>query len=166
MNSWKVILAAVVIFGAGVVTGGLLVNYVDHSYLPGRHRPPFFDSHRPPTNFPQERGTNFSQVSDRMNRQLMGQLDSALDLTTEQHDKIIKIIAEGQEQNHVIWTNVAPQMRAVMQNVNRQIREQLSPPQQKKFADMTKQFEDLMRQFGQHRPQFGTNAPSVSPPNR
>ena len=28
MNSWKIILAAVVIFGAGVITGGLLVNHV------------------------------------------------------------------------------------------------------------------------------------------
>ena len=32
MNSWKVILAAVVIFGAGVLTGGLLVNYVEPSH--------------------------------------------------------------------------------------------------------------------------------------
>ena len=39
MNSWKVILAAVVIFGAGVLTGGLLVDYVDHSPLQNVHLP-------------------------------------------------------------------------------------------------------------------------------
>ena len=39
MNSWKVILATVVIFGAGVMTGGLLVNYVDHSHHPATTRP-------------------------------------------------------------------------------------------------------------------------------
>ncbi len=32
MNSWKVILATVVIFGAGVLTGGLLVNYVEREH--------------------------------------------------------------------------------------------------------------------------------------
>ena len=33
MNSWKVILATLVIFGAGVVTGGLLVSYAVHTNL-------------------------------------------------------------------------------------------------------------------------------------
>jgi len=28
VNNWKVILATIVIFGAGVVTGGLLVSHV------------------------------------------------------------------------------------------------------------------------------------------
>jgi len=94
----------------------------------------------------------------------MEQLDDKLGLTPEQHDRIAKIVADGQEQNHVIWTNTAPKMRAVMLNVNRQIRGQLTQQQQKKFDEMTKQFEDLMRQFSQHRPQFDTNAPPFSPP--
>ena len=36
MNNWKVILATMVIFGTGVVTGGLLVRHADH----GRDRRP------------------------------------------------------------------------------------------------------------------------------
>ena len=39
MNSWKIILATVVIFGAGVLTGGLLVNCV-HCKPPGNVEPP------------------------------------------------------------------------------------------------------------------------------
>ena len=31
MNTWKVILATLVIFVAGVLTGGLLVSYADHA---------------------------------------------------------------------------------------------------------------------------------------
>jgi hypothetical protein len=41
VNSWKIILATVVIYGAGVMTGGLLVSYVyyvDHSHPKNFHR--------------------------------------------------------------------------------------------------------------------------------
>ena len=31
MNTWKIILATLVIFVAGVLTGGLLVSYTDHT---------------------------------------------------------------------------------------------------------------------------------------
>lgn len=39
MNSWKIILATVVIFGCGVVTGGLLVNYVERAHPEIRRSP-------------------------------------------------------------------------------------------------------------------------------
>ena len=42
MNNWKVIFATAVIFGAGVITGGLLVNYVQHcsAAKPGKRAQP------------------------------------------------------------------------------------------------------------------------------
>ena len=40
MNNWKVIFATAVIFGAGVVTGGLLVNYVTYSHPKNNPRRP------------------------------------------------------------------------------------------------------------------------------
>jgi hypothetical protein len=33
VNNWKVILATIVIFGTGVITGGLLVHHVQHPYM-------------------------------------------------------------------------------------------------------------------------------------
>ena len=102
MNSWKVILAAVVIFGAGVLTGGLLVNYVDHSLLknvrlpfagarlqsqPGGHDP------LRPEEFPRPRSP------EMLKKEFVERFDNALKLTPAQHDAIQKIIAEGQEQN-------------------------------------------------------------------
>lgn len=155
MNYWKVILATVVIFGAGVVTGGLLVNYVNHSHAPAVHRtvivPP---PHPPATNAaPRLADLAKNRPPEIFNDGFIKQLDNVLELEPEQLDTIKKIIADGQEQNHAIWTNSAAQMRKVMQDARRQIREQLTPEQQK-------QFEDLLKQFRvPRRPQNSTNAP-------
>ena len=74
MNSWKVILATVVIFGTGVLTGGLLVNYVDHGHW----------------NLPRSRSP------EMWRRDFLEHLDKALKLTPAQHDAIKKVITEGQ----------------------------------------------------------------------
>ena len=89
----------VVIFGAGVMTGGLLVNHVDHS----RFRPP----HRPEPRLRQFQHTSTPgrrmgqnpppRLPEMMSRQFLQQLDEALHLTPEQHETIEKIIADGQE---------------------------------------------------------------------
>jgi hypothetical protein len=143
MNSWKVILAAVVIFGAGVLTGGLLVNYVDHSPLQNVRLPfmgarlhPQMGGHDPlrPEEFPRLRSPEI------LKKDFVERFDNALKLTPAQHDAIQKIITEGQEQNRQIWTNVAPKMRQEMERVHQQIRAELTPDQQKKFEALTKQF--------------------------
>lgn len=111
MNSWKVILATVVIFGAGVLTGGLLVNHVvrENRPLPAPRSP------------------------ETWRRDFVGHLDKALKLTPEQHAAISKIVAEGQDRNREIW-------RQEMEQVHQRIRAELTPEQQKKFEAMTKQF--------------------------
>ena len=139
MNSWKIILATIVIFGAGVVTGGLLVNHVDRAH-PGNRRPA-----REPEDFvprPEILKTNFVQ-----------RLDNAVGLTPEQRDQIAKIIAEGQARNRELWKAVSPQFKSVMQDVRRRIRDKLTPPQQKEF-------EELLRHVPR-RPPNATNAPPV-----
>ncbi len=72
---------------------------------------------------------------ERLGKQFVQQLNDALQLTPEQREKIGKIIADGQERNHELWTNVAPKMRAVMQEVNQQIRAELSPEQLKRLKN-------------------------------
>jgi Spy/CpxP family protein refolding chaperone len=140
VNSWKVILATVVIFGAGVVTGGLLVNYVAHPKI----HPPFANAGEHGQFGGHEQSRPRSPES--LSKQFLQQLDDALQLTPQQHDKIAKIIAEGQEQ-----------MKQVMQDNRQQIREQLTPDQRKKFEELLKQFRQ------QHRPP-PTNAPPMIPP--
>ena len=145
MNSWKVILATVVIFGAGVLTGGLLVNCVDHSALQnvplpfvGARLHPQMGGHDQlrPEEFPRPRSPEI------LRKEFVERLDSALKLTPAQHDAIHKIITEGQERNREIWTNsgVAPKMRQEMERVHQQIRAELTPDQQKKFEALIKRF--------------------------
>jgi Spy/CpxP family protein refolding chaperone len=75
-----------------------------------------------------------------LGKQFVQQLDSALHFTPEQRAAIAKIVADGQERNHEIWTNVAPQMHKVLQDVRQQICEQLTPEQTKQFEEMVKRF--------------------------
>jgi Spy/CpxP family protein refolding chaperone len=97
------------------------------------------------------------RLAERMGKQFVQQLNNTLRLTPEQRVKIEKIIADGQERNHEIWTNTVPKMRAVMQEVNQQIREELTPEQLKPFEEMLK--------HPSRRPPFDTNtAPANSPP--
>ena len=144
MNSWKIILATVVIFGCGVVTGGLLVNYVERAH-PEIRRPFAGARHDRP-------GSQESQLPrpQMLNQQFVEQLDAALHLTPEQREKIGKIIADGQERNRDLW-------RLVSQDVRQRIRAVLTPEQRK-------QFEGLMKQLSPRRPTAPTNAPATLPP--
>jgi len=159
MNSWKIILAALVIFGAGVVTGGLLVNHVKDkppgdreisSPAPGNRA--LSDDHggRPPE-------VPLPRLAERLGKDFVHRLNDSLRLTPEQRDTIAKIVADGQERNRALWTNFAPQMHKVIQDVNQQIRAQLTPEQ-------IKQFEELMKPHPARRPP-GTNAPPESAPS-
>ena len=147
MNSWKIILATIVIFGCGVVTGGLLVNYVESA------RP---EIHRGNAGLKRERPDSAELPLPRpqmLNQQFVEQLDTALHLTPEQREKISKIIAAGQERNRDLWKLVSPQFHSVMQDVRQHIRSELTPEQRK-------QFEELMKQLSPRRPT--TNSPSDS----
>lgn len=149
MNSWKIILATVVIFGAGVVTGGLLVNCVQREHLGWRHAAAARHNRSGARELPMPR-------AQLLNREFVEKLDATLHLTPEQRRKIEKIIADGQKRNHDLWRLVAPQFRAVMQDVHQRIRAVLTPEQQK-------QFQELVRQFASH-PSSRRREPPASPP--
>jgi hypothetical protein len=151
VNSWKIILATAVIFGCGVVTGGLLVNYVERAHPEIRH-PAIAPRHDRPG--AQELPLPRPQM---LNQQFVEQLDATLHLTPEQREKIGEIIAEGQERNRDLWKLVSPQFRSVMQDVHQHIRAVLTPEQKK-------QFEELMKQLSPRRPPASTNAPVTLPP--
>jgi chorismate mutase len=165
MNSWKIILAIVVIFGAGVLTGGLLVNYAEPPQAKEVQLPPGEGNARPQAN---DRSHDQSRPQDlprprppeMLGRQFVRQLDTALHLTLQQRAAITKIVADGQERNHEIWTNVAPQMHKVLQDVRQQIREQLTPEQTKQFEELVKRF----RPAGHHPHPPPTNEPPMMEP--
>ena len=148
MNSWKVILATIVIFGAGVITGGLLV---DHVKRPAYNHPP----HPPAPPAPQEQGDMPGQLRAQiLSKQFVGQLNDELQLTKDQREQIQKIISQGQQNTHDLWKLVGPQFQLVWRDTRQQIRNVLTPEQRK-------QFEILMKQ---QRHPSSTNAPPVQVP--
>jgi len=148
VNSWKIILAALVIFGAGVMAGTLVAT---HRSLPAPENP---NPQQPPEARDHSRDLPRPPLVDVLNKKFLQQLNDKLQLTSEQYTNIQKIISEGQEKNRAIWTNCAPQMREVIMETHKQIKEQLTPEQKEKF-------EDLLKQLRQPRRQNGTNAPNM-----
>jgi Spy/CpxP family protein refolding chaperone len=144
VNDWKVIptiaFATVLIFGAGVFTGGMLVDYVKRAH------PRMALNHQPPpaavaaTNLvspPSARPPSPPQV---LSKDFLQRLDTEIRLTKDQHEAVQKIIGDGQYQ-----------MRKVVQDARLEIREVLTPEQREQFDQLMK------RPF--HKPLFGTNAP-------
>lgn len=153
MNNWKVIptivFATVLIFGAGVFTGGMLVDYVKQGHPRAavkRTSPPA------PTNSVAATSTNTATTQaarsprppEILSKDFLQRLDGDLHLNKDEHEAIQKIISDGQNQ-----------MRKVVQDARLEIREVLTPEQRQQFDDLMK------RPF--HKPLFGTNAPPSVP---
>lgn len=149
MNNWKVIFATVVIFGAGVATGGLLVNYVQFK-CPHKtpHRPAVaaVEAHPAVTNqVPHPAEPAKLRPPEVLSKQFLQRLDEDLHLAPEQRVAIQKIIGEGQNQMH-----------KVIQDSRLEIREVLTPEQRRGFDELVKR--------PPHKPLSGTNAAPVLPP--
>ena len=110
MNTWKVILATIVIFAAGALTGAIVVRHSAHARQgPGGIRLEFLR---------------------RMARDL--------DLTAEQRERIDKILKESQEQTRRIMEPVAPSLNAELQRTKEEFRKVLTPEQQARFDQLLK----------------------------
>jgi len=144
VNFWKLILATIVIYGAGVFTGGLLIDHVDHRPKPRPTHPEPVAAANPNTltNAPGQPGSKLVRLPDIMNRQFLQQLDARLHLTQDQREAIQKIIADRQNFIHT-----------TVQDARLEIREQLTPEQRD-------QFDDLVKSPPHRRP--STNAPPLS----
>ena len=116
MSPWKVILATLVIFIAGLMTGAVGV----HSLLKN-NRPS-----RPP-----------EPLQPWMLRDgFRVELDRRLELTPEQNDRIERIMREGQERIREVWSLVGPEVQAELKAVREEIRAELSPEQRRQFEEV------------------------------
>lgn len=140
MNIWKVIFATVVIFGAGVITGGMLVNYVHNSHPPALSSP----EARPPATNPVVRLPEAPKLKavEFLSHQFLQRLDEELHLSPNQHEAIQKIVGEGQIQVH-----------KVIQDARLEIREVLTPEQRKSFDELVK--------HPVRKPVLNPNAPAI-----
>jgi hypothetical protein len=126
VNTWKAIFAALVIFGAGVVTGGLLIWQLGPSFsAPLRHSA---SSARPVQNV----------SPGGMRLEFLRRVQRALDLTPAQRERVDKILKESQERTRKIMEPVAPEFHAELQRAKTEFRAVLNPEQQTRFDDMLK----------------------------
>ena len=115
MNSalkWKLAFAFLLVFVAGVTTGGLVsALHVRHRFLGPPHS---------------------GAVGDRMREHLQ----RALDLTPEQATKISPIVDVTSAKLEAIRVETAQRVRNAMEESERQISPQLTPDQQKKLQQL------------------------------
>jgi hypothetical protein len=113
VKPWKVILATLVIFGAGVITGALVVNLTDR-VKPRPTPPPVI----------------FSVIQ---RKDYLARLDRQVGLSQQQFEVIEEILSESHERTQALWDPIAPKLREEVRGVREKIRAELTPDQQKKF---------------------------------
>jgi len=111
VKSWKVILATLVIFGAGFVTGTLAAKRVQAS--------------------PPDRPGSIHQRVEFMRR-----MEKRLDLTPVQRERIEAILSESQERTRKLWEQVGPKMKEEFQQTSKRISEELTAQQKIKFDEL------------------------------
>jgi len=123
-----------VIFGTGVVTGGLLVRHAG----PGRdHRQPH-PAGAVHTAQPSPAGLMRIDFLRRMEREL--------DLAPEQREPIDKVLKEGQERTKKLMETVEPRRREEFKRTIEEFRAVLTPEQLKRFDELVKQQQQRARE--------------------
>jgi len=127
VNSWKVILATMVIFGTGVVTGGLLVHHAEG----GRDRHPqrFGGSVRPAQ----------ALSPGVMRIEFLRRVERDLNLAPAQREPIDKILKDGQERMKKLMDTVEPRRREEYKRTLEEFRAALTPEQRQRFDTLLKQ---------------------------
>lgn len=128
MKPWRAILAALVIFCAGVVTGGLTAKLL---LSPAQNQ-----TARP------------IRPSDSANQRLkeaLKRLDLQLKLSTNQWAHIEIVLRDSQDHMRKLWQSIAPQSQENIKQTQQKIRDILT-------ADQKTLFDDLCRFRGRRKP--------------
>lgn len=150
MKVWKVILATLVIFSAGVFAGVKIAEMRHANFRAMFHerwqhespeRPPMVanspsaavGTNRPPLDMPSRRGP-----FRNMGRDFMERIDRELQLAPEQRKRIETILDESRKQTREIWSKIEPEMREEMKKSRELIREVLRSDQNQHFDELMK----------------------------
>jgi hypothetical protein len=147
VNTWKVILATLVIFGSGVVTGGLLVSHSERvklrqGWLQNRNQPsrPTRNEPRPAAPVPpgvQPPGAMTSPLLPTALRlDLLQRIERQIQLTPGQREKIEEILRDGQERSRQIMEPIQGELQKQVRVTRERIREVLTQDQQAKFDEL------------------------------
>jgi len=138
VNTWKVILATIVIFAAGAVTGALLVRLSAHP----------------------------RQGPGGVRLEFLRRMERDLDLTTEQRERINRILKESQEQTRRIMEPVSPALHTELQRTKEEFRQVLNAEQQTRFDQLLKhppRGRESHRPTGAYDSSPLTNVPQAGP---
>lgn len=124
MLPWKAITAALVIFAAGAISGGVAARYYRAQYrramlpaLPG--------------------GPPMPWVSQRLD--FIRRLADRLDLTAAQRERIDRYVRESQQRMRELWEPLAPKFKEELHRLRKQIDDELTPEQRARFQQLQKQ---------------------------
>jgi Spy/CpxP family protein refolding chaperone len=135
---WKLVFAFLLVFVAGLATGGLLSSlHVRRHFLGPPHS---------------------GEVGERMREHLR----RALDLTPEQAAKIAPIVDASSAKLESIRVETAQRVRNAMEDSERQIAPELTPEQQKKLHEMKLNHHKILMHHG-FTPPPPPDSPSPSP---
>jgi hypothetical protein len=151
VNNWKVILATMVIFGTGVVTGGLLVHHAQG----GRDR------------HPQRIGTGLRSTQPLspgvLRIEFLRRMERELKLAPEQREPIDKILKEGQERMKKLMETVEPRRREEYKRTVEEFRAVLNPEQRQRFDAVLKQQQQRGRDQRKTNPPRDRSPSNASP---
>ena len=126
MNTWKPILAALVIFAAGVMTGGLTVKLRPLRPLPAN----------------QQGKKTVAAPREAQLRELSRRMQSELDLNPDQREHVEAIIHDSQERMKKLREDVGQKIGEEFREMRQKIRSELTPDQRKKFIEIMKQHDE------------------------
>lgn len=116
MSPWKVILATLVIFTAGLVTGAVGVHRILQGSRPVQRVEPMHPW--------------------MLRDGFRAELNRRLELSPEQHERIERIMREGQERIREISSLISPEIQAELKAVREEIRAELRPEQRRAFEEL------------------------------
>ena len=127
MSPWKVILATLVIFVAGLFTGAVGVR---HFIGPQR-------GFRPTPEAP--------FLPRMLREEFVRTLSSEMDLDPDQREKVQKIVRESQQRTQILTQLIEPEMREELRATREAIRDVLKPEQRERYDEF------LRRQMARQR---------------
>jgi hypothetical protein len=153
VNTWKAILAALVIFGTGVVTGAVWLK-ISEGARAGSSSVTHTPANGAANGNTTTPGRPQSLPLEQLRRvELMMHAQKELNLTPVQREHIEKIIGDGQDRIRDLWDQVAPDIFDEFQDVKQKVCAELTQEQNKRFDELMKQHP--------HKPAASTNAPTI-----
>lgn len=146
VNHWKPILAALTIFAAGVVTGGLTLS--GYHTVPLREARIFDESRR---------GPKPERSKDGHLRDLCGRLQDELRLTPTQRQRIEEIVRLAHERVKIVADKMGPLIHSEFKEMERDILEELTDDQAEQFRVIIRERESKFNR--------GDRVPPGAPPN-